>query len=444
MKKNTGEWALDLLKEEINELEYNKYFKSVQFNKSRSTNKAYFYEVPNIFILKWVKTKYQKQMEHIIEICSGEKNEVHFTTPNEVTKVETRPKKETKNKKNSVILNPSFTFGSFVVGHSNQFAFTSAKNIAQKLGTLYNPFFIYGGVGLGKTHLIQAIGNANAHKDYNILYLSTEQLMNDFTKHLTNHTMEKFREKYRSCDLLLIDDVQFLSGKDKFQEEFFHTFEDLRNNNKQIVLTADKKPSDIIGLEERLKSRFQWGLITPIQPPDLETKIGIIKKKCELDGISLTNDIILYIATHLETNIREIEGILIKINAFANMINLEKIDIEFAQSILKDHIKEKRETINIEDIIKTVARELNIKPSEIKSKQRTKKITHARRTVIYLARELTQTSMPNLAQYFGMKDHSAISHGIKKTKELLKQNKDEKLKIEELKNKITNKETSTQ
>ena len=376
MLKPIGDLAIHILKEEINEIEYSKYFKSIRFNEQHSNKDTYIYEVPNIFILKWIQTKYGEKIAHIIESETGQKVSVQITANakaghNSATQ-QMVSKKIPGKKKLSTILNPSLTFDNFVVGDSNQFAFSSAKDVAQNPGIKHNPFFIYGGVGLGKTHLMQSIGNFN-YMDYNILCLTTEQLMNDFTKHIANNSMSKFREIYRGCDILLIDDVQFLSGKDRFQEEFFHTFEDLSKRDKQIVLTADKKPSEISGLEERLKSRFLGGLTTHIQPPDLETKIGIIRKKCELDGISLSHEIILYIATHLETNIREIEGILIKINAYANLINQQVIDFDFAKNILKEHIKEKKENTTIEDIIKVVTKELNIKPSEITSKSRKQK-----------------------------------------------------------------------
>ena len=431
----TSQLVIDTLKQEISEFEYNRYFKEITFSTTQSTPNSFVYEVPNIFIVKWIQTKYSEKMATIIEHQTGQKAAVQIIVKG-AKKVHhhTSQKQPPHHKKESTILNPTYNFDTFVVGESNHFAFSSAKLIAQKPGKQYNPFFIYGGVGLGKTHLMQSIGNYNATKHYTILSLTAEQLMNDFTKHIGNRTMAKFKETYRNCDILLIDDIQFLSGKDNFQEEFFHTFEELYKKDKQIVLTADKKPSDIIGIEERLKSRFESGITTPINPPDLETKIAIIKKKCELDSISLSNDIILYIATHLETNIREIEGILIKIHAYASIINQQQIDLTFVKNILKDHIKDKKENITIEYIIKVIAKEMNIKPSEITSKKRHRKNIHARRVVIYLARELTQESTSSLAQYFNMKDHSAISHNIKKIKEILHSDKNEQNRLEHLKN----------
>jgi len=248
--------------------------------------------------------------------------------------------------------------------------------------------------------------------------------------------MERFREKYRKCDVLLIDDIQFLSNKEGIQEEFFHTFEALRGDGKQIIFTADKHPKKIAGLQERLQSRFEWGLVADIQPPELETKIAIIKNKCEINKVILTNDIINYIATVIESNVREIEGILSKLHAYSQLMHIE-IDLEFTKNVLKDQIAESRAELTLDIITKNVSKDLNIKPSEIRSKGRSKNLVYARRICIYLCRELTQNTMPQLAQYFGMKDHTAISHTLKKINELLENDEDFKVKIEELTNKIT-------
>jgi len=336
-------------------------------------------------------------------------------------------------------LNPSYTFNSFVVGSSNQYAYTAAKSIAEKPGIMYNPVFIYGPTGLGKTHLIHAIGNYVQSKGKIVIYATIEQFMNDFTYNLRNQSMDRFREKYRNCDVLLIDDTQFLSNKIQTQEEFFHTFNELHSAGKQIVLTSDKPPKMINGLEDRLKSRFEWGLIADIGLPELETKIAIIKKKCELDGINLNSDIVNYIASNMGDNIREIESAIINLNAYALLMRQE-ITLDFAKNVMREQIKERRENISLEDIIQIIAKDLNIKPSEIKSTKRSKNIVEARRIGIYLARTLTPNSMPSLATYFGMKDHTAVSHNIKKINELIETNESFKLKVEDLKNKILTKE----
>jgi len=256
---------------------------------------------------------------------------------------------------------------------------------------------------------------------------------------MKNKNLEHFKSKYRKCDLLLIDDVQFLTGKETTQEEFFHTFNELKNANKQIVLTSDRLPSQIAGLEDRIKSRFEHGLKAHINLPELETKILIIEKKSELNGIQLTKDIVQYIATNLGNSVREIEGVLIQINANANLLGVD-INIELVQRVLKDQIKETKENIKLIDIISIVSNELNIKPSDLKSTKRTKNVVDGRRTVIYLARELTHNSMPDIAKFLGMKDHSSVSKNISKANELIEKDENFRLKLENLKNKIINKD----
>ena len=332
-------------------------------------------------------------------------------------------------------INPDLTFETFVVGESNQFAYTVARSVAENLSIQYNPFFIYGNVGLGKTHLLQAVGNYSLSLGKNVIYTTLEAFTNLFIAHIRTHKMHEFRNTFRECDLLLIDDIQFLGGKEKTQDEFFHTFNQLHSMGKQIILTSDKAPKKIAGLEDRLTSRFEWGLMADIQPPGLETKIAIIQKKCELDGIELNSEIIHFIATHMGDNIREIEGTIIKLNALSSMLNQE-ITLDFAQNAIKDQLKEKKENVTIDDIIKIVSKELNIKPSDITSKKRTKNIVSARRTAIYLARNLTPNSMPQIAMYFGMKDHTAISHAMKKIHEIIDNDENFKVLLEELSNKI--------
>ena len=430
---------LELLKKEIPSIEYERYIKQLKYNESGSKSDYALFEAPNMLIANWIKTKYAEKIAHLFEVKTGKKPKVEIVLKNQLKKsnkknITTILDESIKSK--STILNPSYTFDSFVVGSSNQFAYTAAKSVANKPGVIYNPVFIYGPTGLGKTHLIQSIGNYVLNMGKSVLYMTIEQFMNDFTYNLRNQSMDRFREKYRSCDVLLIDDVQFLSNKIQTQEEFFHTFNELHSSGKQIVLTSDKPPKMIGGLEERLKSRFEWGLIADIGIPELETKIAIIKKKCELDGINLDSDIVNYIASNMGDNIREIESAIINLNAYASLMR-QDITLEFAKNVMKQQIKEKRENISLEDIIETISKELNVKPSEIKSKKRNKNIVEARRIGIYLARTLTPNSMPNLALYFGMKDHTAVSHNMKKINEMMNNNENFKIRVEELKNKIT-------
>ena len=433
---NIGEQILTTLQEEISPSEYERYIKNCYYDPKRSRSDIAYFTVPNILIAKWVQTKYRDKIAHLFEIHNGIRPDVEIHVGHVKIHPAASGSAESKGSAaKSTHLNPSFTFESFIVGDSNQFAYTAAKSVAEKPGELYNPLFLYGGVGLGKTHLLQAIGNHHAAQGKHVIYTTFEQFMNKFTSHLRSQTMDRFRDHFRECDILLIDDVQFLSRKEQTQEEFFHTFNELHQAKKQIVITSDRHPNKIAGLVDRLRSRFEWGLLADIQPPGLETKIAIIQKKCELDGIRLGNDIVHYIATNMGNNIREIEGTIIKLNAMSNMLSQE-ITLEFAQNAIKDQIKEKQENITIDDIVKIISKELNIKPSDIRSKKRTQNVVNARRIVIYLARNLTPNSMPQIALYFGMKDHTAISHAMKKIKEVIANDENFKVLLEEFSNKI--------
>ena len=428
--------VLELLKKEITLQEYNRYIKQLSFNEKLSKSDLIVFEAPNILIANWIKSKYSEKIAHLYEVKTGKKPKIEIKLKSSSKRAKTKESKAQIQKSvKKTILNPSFTFSSFVVGSSNQFAYTIAKSVSEKPGVVYNPVFIYGPTGLGKTHLIHAIGNSASEKGKVIIYATIEQFMNDFTYNLRNQSMDRFREKYRKCDILLIDDVQFLSNKIQTQEEFFHTFNELHNNGKQIVLTSDKPPKMIAGLEERLKSRFEWGIKADITLPELETKIAIIKKKCEIDGIYLNNDIINYIATNMGDNIREIESAIINLNAYASLMG-QKITFEFAKNVMKEQIKERNANITLEDIINVISKELNVKPSDIKSKRRSKNIVEARRIGIYLARTLTPNSMPALASFFGMKDHTAVSHNMKKINEIIKNDENFKIRVDELKNMI--------
>lgn len=431
---------LALIQKEATSIDYDRYLKQLTYKKISSDENLAVFEVSNKYIASWIKSKYTGVIQQCFEQYDGTKPKVEIKIAGEKKSKKEIIQEQVKNETaESTILNPSYTFNSFVVGPSNQMAYNASLAVSNKPGTQYNPLFIYGGTGLGKTHLLQAVGNAAIEKGQTVIYVTIEQFMNDFTFSIKNKNMEHFRSKYRKCDVLLIDDIQFLSGKEQTQEEFFHTFNELHNAKKQIVMTSDRLPSQIAGLVDRLKSRFEWGLTADIQLPGLETKIAIIEKKSDLNGIALTREIINFIATNLDNSIREIEGVLIRINASASLLNQE-ISLEMVQNLLKEQIKETKENIKLPDVIDIVARELNIKPSDIKSKKRTATVANARRVVIYLARELTHNSMPDIAKFLGMKDHSSISHNIKKANELIEKDENFKLIIENLKNKIINKE----
>jgi len=431
---NIGQKVLEALKDEITEIEYNRYIKHLVYDVKKSTSDLAIFYVPNALVVTWIKNKYKDKIAHLFEVKTGTKVTVRITIKNGVEK--RKNKKVVEPKQNSSLLNPSHSFDNFMVGGSNQFAYAAVRSVSENAGKVYNPLFIYGGVGLGKTHLMQAAGNVFHNDGKVVIYTTVEQFLNDFIRHVRNKTMERFQEKYRKCDVLLIDDIQFLSNKEGIQEEFFHTFEALKGTGKQIILTADKHPKKIGGLEARLQSRFEWGLVADIQPPELETKIAIIKKKCEINKVILSEDIVNYIATVIDSNVREIEGILSKLHAYSQLMHVD-IDLNFTKSVLKDQMRENRENLTMDKITQVVAKDLNIKPSEIRSKGRSKNIVYARRISIYICRELTQNTMPQLAQYFGMKDHTAISHTIKKINDLIKDDEDFRVKIDELTNKIT-------
>jgi len=435
---NIGQNVLELLKQEITEVEYKRYIRHLVYDTKKSTSDLAIFYAPNALVANWIKSKYSEKIAHLFEIKGETKVTVQIALKNQLDN-KRRVKATPEKKPQHSLLNPSHSFDNFMVGGSNQFAYAAVKSVSEKAGQVYNPLFIYGGVGLGKTHLMQAAGNVFQNQGKVVIYTTVEQFLNDFVRHLRNKNMERFQEKYRKCDVLLIDDIQFLSNKESIQEEFFHTFEALKGEGKQIILTADKHPKKIAGLEARLQSRFEWGLVADIQPPELETKIAIIEKKCEINKVKLTKEIVNYIATVIDSNVREIEGILSKLHAYSQLMHVD-IDLDFTKNVLKDQIKEKKANLTLDTITQSVAKDLNIKPSEIRSKGRSKNLVYARRISIYLCRELTTNTMPQLAQYFGMKDHTAISHTLKKINELMQNDEDFKVKIEELTNKITSEE----
>jgi len=434
-----GNKVLLKIKEEISNKNWNRYIKNLTYDEKKSKPTFAQFYTPNILVAKWIKTKYEFQLSHLFELETKIKPHIEISINknfNPQKKNKSQQLNEQTNQSKSTILNPSFTFESFIIGSSNQFAYTTAKSVSEKPGTIYNPLFLYGGVGLGKTHLVQAIGNHQISLGKKVIYTTFEQFMNKFTSHLRTQTMDRFREHFRECDVLIIDDIQFLSGKEQTQEEFFHTFNELHQAKKQIIITSDRQPHKIQGLVDRLKSRFEWGLMADIQPPELETKIAIIQKKCEIDGIDLNRDIINFLASNMGNNIREIEGAIIKLNAYAGLMNQE-LTLEFAHNVIKDQLVEKQKNISINDIVTLISKELNIKLSDITSKKRTRIVVRARRISIYLIRNLTSNSMPQIAVYFNMKDHTAVSHSMKKINEMIEKDENLKVLLEEFSNKVT-------
>jgi chromosomal replication initiator protein len=330
-------------------------------------------------------------------------------------------------------LNPRYTFDTFVCGAGNQFAHAAAQAVANKPATSYNPLFIYGGVGLGKTHLLTAIGNhiLNRNSAARICLYTSEKFMNEMINCIRYKKMEEFRNKFRSMDVLLIDDIQFMAGKEATQEEFFHTFNALHESHKQIVVTSDKFPKDMAGLEQRLRSRFEWGLIADIQPPDIETKVAILKRKSETDNICLPDDVALFLASSSTSNVRELEGMLIRLGAYASLTGNE-ITLTMAREVLKDIIVEKNREITVEMIQKFVSEFFNIKISDLKSDKRLKTLVVPRQIAIYLCRDLTKSSYPEIGDKFGGKDHSTIIHSFKKITKLVSSDPELKNTVETL------------
>ena len=312
-------------------------------------------------------------------------------------------------------LNPKFTFGSFVVGACNQFAHAAAKSVATNPSRSYNPLFLYGGVGMGKTHLMHAIGRElmDRHGTMRIIYTSSERFMNEMISCIRTERMQQFHQRYREADVLLVDDIQLLGNKERTQEEFFHTFNELHDHQKQIVISSDSPPKDIPGLLERLRSRFEWGLLADIQPPDLETKMAILDKKAEAENVKLPDEVRSFMASKTKSNVRELEGALVKLIAYSSLTGTP-INLQMSQQVLKHlvHVQDRRVTIDA--IQKAVAEKFQVKQSQLKEKSNTKKIVYPRQVAMYLVKELTNASLPEIGRAFGGKHHTTVIHSIAK------------------------------
>jgi chromosomal replication initiator protein len=393
--------------------------------------------VPNRFIRDWLMDNYFDLIRESIKSAAGVPLHVAFIVEQENARdaagekgtgtpvMEKAAQKKSVQPKVHSTLNQNYSFDRFVVGASNQFAHAASMAVADQPAKNYNPLFIYGGVGLGKTHLLNAIGlkTLSLYPDMNVVYVSAEVFMNELINSIRYDKMPKFREKFRNIDCILIDDIQFIAGKERTQEEFFHTFNTLHDAGKQIVVTSDKFPKDIPNLEGRLRSRFEWGLIADIQPPEVETKIAILEKKAQENKIALPSNVALYIASQTETNIRELEGYLVRIAAYSSLTGRE-IDLDLVKAVLKKllHQEEKRE-VTIEEIIKTVAAKLNIKISDIRSPKKNKNLVQARQISMFLARELTSASFPDIGYKVGGRDHSTVIYAHNKIKRLMETDK---------------------
>lgn len=401
-------------------------------------------EVPNKFFKDWISDNYQSILKDALLQITKKNYSINFrlnegkeekeTTPREF---DTLPTARVIKKAKDDGLNPSYNFAAFIVGSCNQFAHAAALAVANLPAKDYNPLFIYGGVGLGKTHLINAIGNQIAPNDptAKICYISSEKFTNELINCLRYEKMSDFRNKYRNKDVLLVDDIQFLGGKERTQEEFFHTFNSLYESHKQIVLTSDKPPKDIPGLEERLRSRIGWGLIADIQPPDIETRVAILGKKAEMNNIALSNDVGLFLASHLGSNVRELEGALTRLGAYASLTGND-ININMAQEMLKDIFSDREKMISIENIQKAAANFFNIKVSDLKSPKKLKIYALPRQISMYLCRTMTKSSFPEIGAKFGGKDHSTVIHAFRQIEKKATDDSYIKNAIETLKNEL--------
>jgi len=383
--------------------------------------------VPNRFFSKCLQERYKAKIEELLREATGPEGAVAFTVDS--SQVQEKERKEEEIQPTSIAapettfatmeFNPKYTFDNFVVGPSNRFAHATAEAVANDPGKAYNPLFIYGGVGLGKTHLLQAIGHHNKKHNarLSVLYITSERFTNELIESIRNDRMIGFRNKYRNLDVLLIDDIQFLAGKESTQEEFFHIFNTLYEAHKQIVISSDSTPKEIPTLEERLRSRFQWGVIADIQPPDIETRIAILRKKAEAEKIFIPDDVVLFLASQIKSNIRELEGSLIRIVAFSSLTGTE-VTVDRAKEILKDIITKDAiiAPITIELIQKVVSKHFHLDAKDMKSKKRTDAVAFPRQVAMYLARTLTEYSTTEIGMEFGGRDHTTVMYACEKIK----------------------------
>jgi chromosomal replication initiator protein len=431
---------LSAISKRVNHQSFNTWFKPISF--ATRDDSTIYLKVPNEIFRDWITSNYFDVIEESLEELNLEGYTLRFLVEEQQianrhinTEVQTKQAKpisiHTQELSNFGIarlieiepielpLNPKYTFDTFVVGSCNQFAHAAALAVVDMPSKTYNPLYIYGGVGLGKTHLMHAIGHLIKVRNNNLrlTYISSEKFMNELINAIRYDKTITFREKYRNIDVLLMDDIQFLAGKERTQEEFFHTFNALYDAQKQIVISSDCPPREIPTLEERLHSRFEWGLIADIQPPDLETKVAILKRKAEIEKIDLPDNVALFIASKIKSNIRELEGSLVRLVAYASLKGLS-IGLDLAQEVLKNIIDEETEGISIELIQKTVASHYGLKVGDLKSKNNSRSIAVPRQVAMYLCKTLTKASLPEIGREFGGKHHTTVLHSINKISDL--------------------------
>jgi chromosomal replication initiator protein len=425
--EKTWSSAQEHLRSKLSADTYNMWFASLRASAIDHTHVTL--EAANEFCEVWLKDNYLSLLQDALAISAGRQLQIRFKSTPGATPMSAVPAVPAKIKTLAVIhervsngdthFNPKNTFDSFVVGNNNNFAYAAAKAVAEAPGKSYNPLFLYGGVGLGKTHLLHAIGqhvSANK-KGARVAYLSSEKFTNEYIDGIQNNQLAKFRKKYRQTDVLLIDDIQFLAGKERIQEEFFHTFNALHEGHKQIVLTCDRPASEIQGLEHRLVSRFEWGLVTDLQPPDIEMRRAILNKKAQLMGVTLPEDVLDFLANRIRTNVRRLEGALIRVASYASLTG-KKLSIEVVEGLLREILHEEgRFSISIEVIQKKVAEHFDIRLADMTSKRRPENIAFPRQIAMYLSRQMTESSLNTIGEAYGGRDHGTVLHACRLVKD---------------------------
>jgi len=424
MSGNIWDQVLTRVETKVNRHSYYTWFKPTSFVADKGTSLQI--RVPNALFRDWLNKHYAAVMSEALSEVHRQGCEVFFVTDEAIPPEElpALPEPPPEPDVQGVVsepgsLAPRYSFDTFIVGPSNQFAHAASRAVAEAPSRSYNPLFIYGGVGLGKTHLMHAIGHyvLNHQRNLKLTYISSERFMNEMINAVRYDRILDFRERYRSVDVLLVDDIQFIAGKEGTQNEFFHTFNALYDSQKQIVISSDCPPHEITSLEERLRSRFEWGLIADIQPPDLETKIAILKKKAESEGIPLPDNVAIYIAGKIKSNIRELEGSLIRLIAYASLTGRE-ISLNLAQDVLRNILQHDEKAVTIEIIQKFVADYYQLKLGDLKSRNNSKSIAMPRQIAMYLCKGLTSASLPEIGRSFGGKHHSTVIHSIRKVEAL--------------------------
>ncbi|WP_274365072.1 chromosomal replication initiator protein DnaA [Paenibacillus thermotolerans] len=439
--------VLQVLQTKVSRPSFDTWLKSTRADQINET--ALVICAPNNFAREWLETRYTRLIENAVLEVTGFEVEVKVVTEEDRdvpagNAAPQQPKRvapaEPAANAGASMLNPKYKFETFVIGANNRFAHAASLAIAESPAKAYNPLFLYGGVGLGKTHLMHAIGHyiIEHNPSARVLYLSSEKFTNEFINAIRDNRGESFRNKYRNIDILLIDDIQFLAGKEQTQEEFFHTFNSLHEQGKQIVISSDRPPKEIPTLEERLRSRFEWGLITDIQPPDLETRIAILRKKAKAENLDIPNEAMMYIANQIDTNIRELEGALIRVVAYSSLVN-QDITTHLAAEALKDIIPNSRNrVITIQDIQQRVGEYYGMKPEDFKARKRTKAVAFPRQIAMYLSRELTDHSLPKIGEAFGGRDHTTVIHAHEKISASIQQDQELFKIIQTIRDKIKN------